>query len=63
MSIVHSFLKQKMPLDIPISRMQGKLVQFFEQQYYCLIDYYGTLYRVNFRPMTGLDPSKMALRH
>ena len=38
----------KMVLNIPISRMQEKM-QFLEQSINCL--YYGTLHRVNLRPI------------
>ena len=41
MSIVRLIFKQKMVLDITISRMQGKM-QFFEQQYQLFILWYFT---------------------
>ena len=41
MSIVRLIVKQEMVLNIPNSRMQGKM-QPFEQQFKCLILWYFT---------------------
>ena len=43
MSIVGLIFKQKMVLNIPISRMQGKM-EFFEQQYQLFILWYLTYF-------------------
>ena len=42
------YTKQVLDIHVPTSRIQGKM-QTFDQQYNVL--HYGTLHRVNFRPI------------
>ena len=51
MSIVCLIFKQKMVLNIPIFKMQGKM-QFSNNSINCLC--YGTLHRVSLRPKQSI---------